>query len=237
MRNCSKQATSQMAQGASALCIEPFPGGESGDLGGQAGQQAAQRLGPMALQGEEILELGDDLLDDLAVAGGRWAARLHHLALSAAPDVLPEGQEARLALLVELLRKRHALLVLDNLETVLQPGEHAARYRDGYAGYGLLLQRLGETSHQGCVLVTSQGELPELVPLQGARAPVRALRLGRVVCECGPDAPTSFISEISDLSVRGAGQVTGQWSGLVEELSRGSESKLSRNGRGYRKNP
>jgi hypothetical protein len=92
--------------------------------------------------------------------------------------VLPEGQEARLALLVELLRKRHALLVLDNLETVLQPGEHAARYRDGYAGCGLLLQRLGETSHQGCVLVTSQGELPELVPLQGARAPVRALRLG-----------------------------------------------------------
>src|ERR671934_2009306 len=76
MRTCSHQETSQMAQGASALCIEPFPGGEGGDRGGQAGQQTTPRLGPMTLQGEEILERGDDLLDDLAVAGGPAAGRL-----------------------------------------------------------------------------------------------------------------------------------------------------------------
>ena len=40
-----------------------------------------------------------------------------------AQQVLPaDGEEARLRQLLELLRARRSLLVLDNLETVLEPG-------------------------------------------------------------------------------------------------------------------
>jgi hypothetical protein len=88
--------------------------------------------------------------------------------LSVEQAALPNGAEARLALLLEQLRARRCLLVLDNLETVLQPGEREARYREGFAGYGVLLRRLAEALHQSCVLVTSREKPPELGPLEGA---------------------------------------------------------------------
>jgi hypothetical protein len=97
--------------------------------------------------------------------------------LSMEQAALPNGVEARLALLLEQLRARRCLLVLDNLETVLQPGEREARYREGFAGYGVLLQRLGETIHQSCVLVTSREKPPELGPLEGEHTAVRTLHL------------------------------------------------------------
>src|SRR5262245_19644204 len=50
-------------------------------------------------------------------------------ALSAGQAAPPAGLEARLALLLELLRAHRGLLVLDNLETVLEPGAPTVRYR------------------------------------------------------------------------------------------------------------
>jgi hypothetical protein len=64
--------------------------------------------------------------------------------LSVQPAAGPDEAEARLAMLIELLQECRALLVLDNLETLLEPGALTPRYRDGYAGYGRILQRLGE---------------------------------------------------------------------------------------------
>jgi hypothetical protein len=93
-------------------------------------------------------------------------------ALSAPQAVPPEGLEARLGLLLELLRTRRGLLVLDNLETVLEPGVPDVRYRAGYEGYGEILRRLGENAHQGCLLVTSREQ-----PVREDHRAVRALRL------------------------------------------------------------
>jgi transcriptional regulator with XRE-family HTH domain len=93
-------------------------------------------------------------------------------ALSAPQAIPPEGLEARLGLLLEMLRERRCLLVLDNLETVLEPGVPAVRYRAGYEGYGEILRRLGESAHQGCLLVTSREQ-----PLREDQTAVRALRL------------------------------------------------------------
>jgi transcriptional regulator with XRE-family HTH domain len=93
-------------------------------------------------------------------------------ALSATQASPPEGLEARLGLLLELLRARRVLLVLDNLETVLEPGVPDVRYREGYEGYGEVLRRLGESAHQGCLLVTSREQ-----PLREDHTAVRALRL------------------------------------------------------------
>jgi hypothetical protein len=65
--------------------------------------------------------------------------------------------------------------VLDNFETLLEPGQREARYRAGYDGYGRLLQAIGETRHQSCVLLTSREAPPELATLGGA---ARSVELG-----------------------------------------------------------
>jgi predicted ATPase/WD40 repeat protein/transcriptional regulator with XRE-family HTH domain len=101
-------------------------------------------------------------------------------ALSAGQAVLPAGFDARLGLLLELLRARRGLLVLDNLETILQPGEREARYRDGYQGYGEVLQHLAESGHQGCLLLTSREQ-----PLRADEVTVRALHLEGLGVEDG----------------------------------------------------
>jgi hypothetical protein len=90
---------------------------------------------------------------------------------------VPTSLEGRLSLLMEHLRDRRALLVLDNLETLLEEGESRGRLRSGYEGYGQLLRRVGETTHQGCLLLTSREKLTDLEPLEGSRRPVRTLRL------------------------------------------------------------
>src|SRR2546428_2718732 len=55
---------------------------------------------------------------------------------------LPHNVERSIALLIELLQKRRCLLVLDNVETLLQEGSVESRYREGYEGYRLLVQRI-----------------------------------------------------------------------------------------------
>ena len=58
--------------------------------------------------------------------------------------------------LLHHLKQRRCLLILDNVESILQSGERAGSYRSGYEGYGDFLQRIGETEHQSCVLLTSR---------------------------------------------------------------------------------
>src|SRR6202022_2568127 len=110
-----------------------------------------------------------------APPAGEWMAGAIGF-LSAHRVVPPEGESARLAVFLQLLRDRSSLLVLDNFETVLQPGQHEGRYRDGFAGYGALLQAIGETRHQSCLGVTSREAPPELAVLGGGR--VRRFQLG-----------------------------------------------------------
>jgi len=90
---------------------------------------------------------------------------------------IPPSLDRRITLLLEILQTGRCLVVLDNMETLLQEGEHSGRYRVGYEGYGRLLERLGMTQHQSCVVLTSREKLAELKPLEGSRTPVRSLHL------------------------------------------------------------
>ena len=99
---------------------------------------------------------------------------------------VPISLEGRLSLLLERLRERRTLLVLDNLEALLQEGESGGHYRPGHEGYGHLLWRVGETKHQSCLLLTSREKPAGLERLEGTRSPVRSLRLAEldaVSCE------------------------------------------------------
>jgi WD40 repeat protein/transcriptional regulator with XRE-family HTH domain len=90
---------------------------------------------------------------------------------------VPASLEGRLSLLMEHLRDQRALLVLDNLESLLSEGESRGRLRSGYEGYGQLLRRVGERGHQSCLLLTSREKPPDLRALEGRHTLVRTLRL------------------------------------------------------------
>ena len=64
----------------------------------------------------------------------------------------PAAESERITALLQLLRQRRCLLMLDNFEAVFELGQQGGHYRDGAAGYGRLLQAVGETSHQSCLL-------------------------------------------------------------------------------------
>ncbi|MGD1929224.1 MAG: NB-ARC domain-containing protein [Leptolyngbyaceae cyanobacterium] len=85
---------------------------------------------------------------------------------------LPTRLGERLIRLLHYLREHRCLLVLDNLESILQ-AESTGQFRDGYEGYGELIQHIGSTEHQSCLLLTSRECPRELAPMAGDRLPVR----------------------------------------------------------------
>jgi WD40 repeat protein/transcriptional regulator with XRE-family HTH domain len=88
--------------------------------------------------------------------------------------VPPAAESERFTTLLQLLRERRCLLVLDNSETLFEPAQREGRYREGMTGYGRLLQAVGEGRHQSCLVLTSREAPPELAVLGGA---VRILEL------------------------------------------------------------
>jgi WD40 repeat protein len=103
-----------------------------------------------------------------------------------APQALSDASsnpERRQDLLLECLRSRRILLVYDNLESFLEEGGDSGRLRAGYKGFSRVLRRVAETEHQSCLLLTSREKPSDLVPLEGNRSPVRALRLARLDAE------------------------------------------------------
>jgi WD40 repeat protein len=84
--------------------------------------------------------------------------------------VPPRSESEAINGLLQLLRARRCMLVLDNSETLFEPGQREGRYRAGLDGYGRVLQAIGETSHRSCLLLTSREAPPELTLLRGAHA-------------------------------------------------------------------
>lgn len=90
---------------------------------------------------------------------------------------LPEAIGSRITRLIEQLRNARCLLVLDNAESILDTGDRAGSYRDGYEIYGQFFQSVGEGRHQSCLVLTSR-ELPGgLAAKVGKATPIRSLQL------------------------------------------------------------
>ena len=92
-------------------------------------------------------------------------------------SVVPQSQERRLSLLLEKLRSRRVLLVLDNLEVLLEEGNVLGRLRPGFEAYEPLLRQVAQTAHQSCLLLTSREKPAGLRALEGSRTLVRSLPL------------------------------------------------------------
>ncbi|AFY31168.1 NB-ARC domain-containing protein [Calothrix sp. PCC 7507] len=99
----------------------------------------------------------------------------------------PETVSSKISLLIEYLRNSRSLLVLDNFDALFSDSERAGSYRAGYEEYGELLQRLGEVSHQSCVLLTSREKPAEIAALAGEFLPVRSLQLSGLKNDAAQD--------------------------------------------------
>jgi predicted ATPase/WD40 repeat protein/DNA-binding SARP family transcriptional activator len=110
-----------------------------------------------------------------------WLQILSRQSLTAPPESLDE----QLRLLLTYLRQERCLLVLDNVESIFvadaptgqRPGG-AGAMRPGYEGYDQLLQRLGNSEHQSCLLLTSRERPYALGPLPAGRG--RQAERGRI---------------------------------------------------------
>ncbi|MGL5062627.1 MAG: NB-ARC domain-containing protein, partial [Microcoleus sp.] len=89
------------------------------------------------------------------------------------------GQEetaADIGTLLQCLRDRRCLIVLDNAETLLQASVQTGQYRPGYETYGELLRIVAETRHQSCLVLTTREQCAQSAMLDGNLA-VRGLTL------------------------------------------------------------
>jgi len=91
---------------------------------------------------------------------------------------LPEDVGERISRLIDYLRHYRSLLILDNIESILQSGSRAGLYREGYEQYGDLLRRVGEVTHQSCLLLTGREKPKEVAASEGETLSVRSFLLG-----------------------------------------------------------
>jgi WD40 repeat protein/ankyrin repeat protein len=106
--------------------------------------------------------------------------------LSNQPQIdVPESLDRKLSRLIACLKEHRCLLILDNVESILNPGEslsgssriRAGYYREGYEGYGELLTKIGETPHQSCLILTGREQPKELAFLARTTQSVQSIRL------------------------------------------------------------
>ncbi|MEG4272323.1 MULTISPECIES: NB-ARC domain-containing protein [unclassified Microcoleus] len=97
---------------------------------------------------------------------------------SSSPETqLPTTIGEQISSLIKSLRDRRCLLILDDWEMILQSGDIAGYYGDGYEGYGQLLRRISEERHQSCLLLLSREKPVEVASLAGETLPVRTLQV------------------------------------------------------------
>ncbi|MEL6909629.1 MAG: NB-ARC domain-containing protein, partial [Cyanobacteria bacterium J06598_4] len=93
------------------------------------------------------------------------------------PADLPESLKDKISHLMNYLRESRCLIVLDNMESMLCSGKRAGQFREGYEGYGDLLMRVGQTSHQSTIILTTREKPQQVAFLEGEELPVRTQRI------------------------------------------------------------
>ena len=119
---------------------------------------------------------------------------------------LSDQQDTNIGNLIYYLQRHRCLLILDNWETLFQPGDYTGHYRSGYSGYGELLKMLGESKHQSCVIFTSRERPLEVAAMSGDG--VRSLSLQGM----GQDAQKL-------LQARGLLEVEANWQKLSDRYA------------------
>jgi hypothetical protein len=97
---------------------------------------------------------------------------------------IPEQVDEQVRLLLGYLRERRVLLVLDNLESILEPGAVGA-YRPGYEPYGQLIQQMATMAHRSHLVLTSRERPRGYARLERDGYPIKSLQLAGLDNEAG----------------------------------------------------
>jgi transcriptional regulator with XRE-family HTH domain len=90
--------------------------------------------------------------------------------------VIPTTLNEKFSKLMQYLRLRRCLLMLDHVEVILDC-DRVGQWSAGYEAYGQLLKTIGETPHQSCLLLTSREQLSEITLMEGRQGTCAALSL------------------------------------------------------------
>ena len=93
-------------------------------------------------------------------------------------ELVADELDSKISALIEHLRRKKCLIILDTAAEIWQSGDLAGHYRRQYRGYGELLRRLGAESHQSCLLLCTREKPREVARLEGKQVPVHSLHLG-----------------------------------------------------------
>ncbi|EAW37109.1 AAA family ATPase [Lyngbya sp. PCC 8106] len=106
-----------------------------------------------------------DFIDDL----------INHFSGESHPTI-PEYINAKIRQLMDILRHKRCLLILDNVESILpnHTPKTASRNDSDYEAYSQLLKHLAQAQHQSCVILTSRVEPTEIQPFIGENLRVRS---------------------------------------------------------------
>ncbi len=105
----------------------------------------------------------------------RESRRTEVLECSSVEDLQDIG--SGLSQLLKHLQQHRCLLILDGIETILQPGELAGKYHPEHEAYQELIKRIGVEPHQSCLILTSREKTKEVASLAGSARPVRTYQL------------------------------------------------------------
>ncbi|MBX3011232.1 MAG: NACHT domain-containing protein [Caldilineaceae bacterium] len=136
--------------------------------------------------------------------------------------------DCELARLLQILRQRRCLLILDNLESIFQSGSQAGVYLPGYEGYGQLLQALMRSDHQSTVLVTSREQPQDFIPAEEKLGRIRVLSLRGLSLQAATQLFACYqidilAADLADLLQRLAGNPLSlkQTIAMIDELFQG----------------
>ncbi len=122
---------------------------------------------------------------------------------------LPESFSDRVSRLLYYLQNHRCLLILDNAESILRSGSRAGLYREGYEEYGELFRRIGEATHQSCLVLTSREKPKEVALLEGEALSVRSLLLSGLKVAEGQEI----------LKLKGLSAAEDEWKVMIERYA------------------
>lgn len=122
---------------------------------------------------------------------------------------LPENFSDRVSRLLYYLQNHRCLVILDNTESILRSGSRAGLYPEGYEEYGELFRRVGEATHQSCLVLTSREKPKEVALLEGEALSVRSLLLSGLKVVEGQEI----------LKLKGLSAAENEWKVMIERYA------------------
>ncbi len=98
--------------------------------------------------------------------------------LSNQPEInIPTNTDSQLAILIEYLRDRTSLIILDDVQQILNSEQLAGNYKPGYENYGTLFKLIGEIPHHSCFILNSWEPPSDILTFTEDHSAVRLLPL------------------------------------------------------------